>query len=242
MQRFVPGLVLTLLAASAQCDVHDYRVLLLGNSHSSSNSLPTLVEKLLENDGFGVEATVKASRRWNFLAARLDDGISQKVLESKQWTHVILQAQKYSTSGRYTYPTDAAQEWIRRVRAQNAVPILFPEWARYGNMEEGPRIHQLHLGIASREPACVAPVGIAWQLVQESNPEIRLHHADGNHSNRNGAHLTAYVLYQAISGNSANNLPYLEKLNIKPALQKLFRKSAAESFQVSPISSFQSCG
>ena len=120
------------------------------------------------------------------------------------------------------------------MRARAASPILFPEWARRNNNEEGMRIHQLHLAIASREAACVAPVGIAWALVIKLNPDIRLHDRDGNHANRNGAHLTAYVLYQAITGRRADSLPEIEELKIKPEAQELFRSAASRAFELSP--------
>ncbi len=75
----------------------------------------------------------------------------------------------------YLYPTDAAEEWIRRVKAQTARPILFPEWPRLGNYEEGQRIHNLHLSISSRESACVAPIGLAWEESLAFDPGLQLH-------------------------------------------------------------------
>lgn len=223
-----------LLVASTHAEDEDILVLMLGNSHSSESGLPKVLETLLTNDESHSTADVTASRRWKFLSDRLGDGNSQRLLESREWTHVILQAQKYSTSGKYYYPTDAAEEWIRRVRSLSALPILFPEWARKNNNDEGMRIHQLHLAIASREAACVAPVGIAWALVIKVDPEIRLHDSDGNHANRNGAHLTAYVLYQAISGRRADSLPDIDDLKIKPEAQELFRSAASRAFELSP--------
>ena len=131
-----------------------FQLLFIGNSHSSANGLPGLVTTMIETGLPGSIADSELASGFGFLSDRLEDGMTNEFLESRSWTHVVLQAQKYSTSGLYYYPTDAAEEWIRRVRAQDAQPILFPEWPRKGNTEEGLRIHELHLSIASREPAC----------------------------------------------------------------------------------------
>ena len=213
---------------------HDYRVLLIGNSHSSRGRLPEKLEALLEADGANKSAYVKSLGHWGFLADRLDDNVTQKTLESRRWTHVILQAQKYSTSGRYLYPTDAAEEWIRRARKLGANPILFPEWARRDHPEEFSRILRLHQDIASRESACVAPVGIAWDLVNASDPPIKLHASDGNHANQRGALLTAYVLYNSITGQSPAGLPDAEIRGIPAEDQAVLRSAASKAVRVMP--------
>lgn len=220
------------LSCSALAGQDDFRILFIGNSHSSGNDLPDTVARLIQQEYPAAEVLVDNAARWAFLAERLDDNVTQKKLESRPWTHVILQAQKYSSSGRYNYPTDAAEEWIRRVRERDAIPVLFPEWAREGNTEEGARVYGLHMDIASREPACVAPVSFAWQIVHDTHPDLRLHARDGNHSNRNGALLTAYVLYQTITGKPASELPDIAKLKPKTDIQKILRDAASAAHRL----------
>ena len=213
-------------AAESVGEVRDYSVLLIGNSHSSRAGLPDMLEALLEADGANTAADVKALGHWAFLAERLDDNTTQKALDSRNWTHVVLQAQKYSTTGQYFYPTDAAEEWIRRIRDRGAEPILFPEWARREHPEESLRIHRLHLGISSREFACVAPVGLAWEIMRDAHPDIMLYNRDGNHANRRGALLTAYVLYHSITGASPAGLTYLKMRGIPEETQAVLRAAA----------------
>lgn len=203
-----------------------YEILFMGNSHSAYHDLPDLLATLIEAGIPGTAADADLAPGYRFLVDRLNDGVSLEKLDSREWTHVVLQAQKYSTTGRYYYPTDAAEEWIRRVTARNAIPILFPEWPRRGNTEEGPRVHQLHLQIAAREPACVAPIGLAWEQSLARNPSIRLHAADGNHSNSNGALLTAYVLYEVITGHPAARVPYIDELKAGEEVQLKLREVA----------------
>jgi len=234
--------VLCLLAtscttASPSATGADYEILFIGNSHSSSNGLPELVAKLIETGLPGKTAYANDVPRWGFLAERLKDGLTQKTLQNNSWSHVILQGQKYSSSGRYYYPTDAAIEWIRRIKKKNSVPILFPEWARKGNHEEGQRIHKLHLQIAAVESVCVAPVGLAWELMRAVDPSLRMHAADGNHASLNGTLLTAFIFYEVITSQSAANLPYDPHIKVNADNQKKLREAASRTLEIHPACS-----
>jgi hypothetical protein len=207
--------------------VEAYELLFIGNSHSAANGLPDLVATLIETGLPGKTANSAQAPGFGFLSDRLGDGVTQQSLDSRPWTHVILQAQKYSSSGLYDYPTDAAEIWIRLVKERNARPILFPEWPRRGNTEEGFRVHNLHLGIASRESACVAPVGLAWDESIASYPDLNLYAPDGNHSNLLGALLTAYVFYELFTGQPAVDLPYIPEIEVAADSQQRLRDVAS---------------
>lgn len=211
-----------------------YEVLMVGNSHSRANDLPGLVRKLIEHGVPGASVHTELAPGSAFLAERLDLPSNIEALNSRPWTHVILQAQKYSTSGQFTYPTTAAEEWIRRIKARGAMPVMFPEWPRFGNHEEGPRVHQLHVDIASREPACVAPIGLAWEDSLRLNPDIYLHAPDGNHSNLNGALLTAYVLYEVITTLPASELTNQGNLGVDATTQQILRAIASQTVRNNP--------
>lgn len=95
-------------------------------------------------------------------------------------------------------------------------------------------MHLLHMGIAAREQACVAPIGLAWEIMADTNPRIRLHARDGNHANRTGALLTAYVLYAAITGRSIINLPKTQVRGVSEDTQILLRTAAEQAVSLLP--------
>lgn len=171
-----------------------YKVLLIGNSHAIA--LRPILEELLLLGQSDKQVDVQISQGYGFLAERVNDGITEQMLESQPWTHVVLQAQKYSSSGAYTYPTDAAEYWIRGSKQQGATPIMFPEHPRHGNSWEAQTLWDLHSGIASRESACVAPVGLVWDEALLSESGLLLHHPDGNHASELGALLTGLIFYR----------------------------------------------
>jgi hypothetical protein len=104
---------------------------------------------------------------------------------------------------------------------------MFPEWPRRGNLEEGQRVHNLHLQIAGREPACVAPIGLAWDEARARPGSLNLYAADGNHSNLNGALLSAFVLYQSITQHPADGLAYINSIKVPAKTQLALREIAA---------------
>jgi len=161
------------------------------------------------------------------------DAPTMSLLRGQNWSFVILQAQKYSTSGQFEYSTDEAKELVRISRVQHAVPIMFPEWPRR-DIDETQRIFDLHVSIAQSEPACVAPIPQAFDLALARDPTLTLHAADGNHSAPAGAFLAALVLYATITGLSPLDLPALPQYPVSTSLQQTLRGIAAETVQTVP--------
>ncbi len=202
-----------------------YKVLLMGNSHASGLT-PVLAELLaLGQPGKPIDVQMSANR--GFLVELVNDGVSEEVLESEQWTHVILQGQRYSTTGVNTYPTDAAEYWVRGSKLQGATPIMFPEHPQAGNDWEARGLWNLHSAIAARENACVAPVGLAWEYVAFEVPSLVLHLDDGNHASDAGLLLTAMVFYEIITGQQAVTLPDLSTFGIDPGAEQIMKAAVS---------------
>jgi hypothetical protein len=181
----------------------------------------------------GKTVAVETAPGWLFLDERLAHAPSVAMLTGRRWNFVILQAQKYSSSGLFTYSTAEALQLIGMARAAGALPVMFPEWPRLG-VDETQRIYDLHVSIARSAPACVAPIGQAWDRALARYP-IALHDPDGNHSAPAGAFLAALVLYATVTGNSPATLPVLPITDVDPDTQEKLRNIAAETvLAVSP--------
>jgi hypothetical protein len=213
-----------------------YSVLFYGNSHSGP--IPSILIELFDavaNDSLSI---VKNAPGSGYLADRLNDGYSFALLSEQPWTHVVFQAQKYSQSQGAIYPTTAAESWIANAKAINATPILFPEHPQKDNTTEGQMLQTLHAGIAEREPACVAPVGLVWNEALLQKPSFVLHSDDGNHANHAGNVLTALVFYEVISGQFATSLPYIETLDIDKDTQAWMKQVVSSVLASKPACPF----
>jgi hypothetical protein len=211
----------------------DISLLFMGNSHTSFNNLSTLVADMVRAGNPGRTVASVEAPGFLFLDERLHDDASMDLLRGQNWSFVILQAQKYSSSGQFEYSTEEAKELIRISREQHAVPVMFPEWPRRGVVETQ-RIYDLHVSIAQAEPACVAPVGQAWDLALTRDPSLVLHADDGNHSAPPGAFLAALVLYATITGQSPLDVPPMPQYPVDVAMQATLREFAAETVATVP--------
>lgn len=197
-----PGRDVDLADATRPADV---AVLMMGNSHTVGAGLPDQLQASLQAALPGRSVLVVVAPSSAFLDEHLHDDTTLALLGARRWQAVVLQAQKYSSSGQYTYSTAEAEELVRRSRTAGAVPVMFPEWARRG-IDESERIWALHAGIAGREPACVAPIPQAWEHALAEHSRLPLHAGDGNHAAPAGAQLTALVLMATITGVSPATL------------------------------------
>jgi hypothetical protein len=211
----------------------DISLLFMGNSHTSANNLTTMVADMVRAGKPGRTVMSVEAPGFMFLEERLRDAASVALLRRQNWSFVILQAQKYSTSGQFSYSTAEAMELVRISREQRAVPVMFPEWSRR-DIDETARIYDLHASIAQAAPACVAPIGQAWDLALARHPTLLLHAADGNHSAPAGAFLAALMLYATITGQSPLDLPALPQHPVDAPLQQTLRGIAAEAVQTTP--------
>jgi hypothetical protein len=235
----LPGMITytTSLPLADNTNASAYKVLLMGNSHAAS--LRATLQRLLVLGQPAKTIDVQLSPSTGFLVDKVNDGVSERKLESEQWTHVILQAQKYSSTGTLTYPTTAAEYWIRGSKEMGATPIMFPEHPRKDNTWEGQTLWELHSGIAARENTCVAPVGLIWDEVIFRDPSLVLHQPDGNHAAATGLLLTALVFYQIITGESVESLPSLAEFNIDPATEQMMKESVSYLLFVYPPCTYE---
>lgn len=200
------GLAIGASGASTDLDTADVTVLMMGNSHTTVADLPRQLAAVLQAGLPGKRVAVATASASLFLDEHLNHAPTMALLRSRPWTAVVLQAQKYSSSGQFTYSTLEAEQLVQAVRLQRALPVMYPEWPRL-TVPETQRIYDLHVAIAQAQPACVAPIGQAWDLARERHPELRLHASDGNHAEPAGAYLTALMLFAAITGRSPAALP-----------------------------------
>ena len=206
----------------------DITLLMMGNSHTSVNGLPETLATMIRTARPGKTVAGVVAPGGLFLEERVSHAPTLALLRGQRWTFVILQAQKYSTSGQFSYSTTEAEALIRMSRLQGAVPVMFPEWPRRG-VAETDRIYDLHLSIAAKEPACVAPIGQAWDRALARHPSLVLHDADGNHSAPAGAYLTALILYATVTGNAPLDVPDLPIGGVDSATQTQLRAIASET-------------
>jgi hypothetical protein len=211
----------------------DINVLFMGNSHTILHDVPGTVGAMLR--AALPTRTVATVRQLDslLLNERGDHEPSLAMLRSQRWHFVVLQAQDYSSSGLFVYPTTGAEKLVRLARAQGAVPILFAEWPRRG-LAETPRIVATYAAVAAKEPACLPPIPQSFDKALARHPQLQLHAEDGNHAAPAGAYLAALSLFATIANKSPAELPTLALAAVDAATQQSLREVAQETLREEP--------
>jgi hypothetical protein len=143
------------------------------------------------------------------------NGIAQPLVNSGQFTHVVLQGQ--SMEAVYPDPpfTSMAEQWGQLITAAGARPTLFVTWARaagdavydpsgawFINPDE--MQDRITFGYADVERhvrgSILSCVGEAFRTALRDYPRIGLHQADNSHPTVAGTYLAASTFYVALTG------------------------------------------
>jgi len=91
----------------------------------------------------------------------------------------------------------------------------YPPFCTYEGMQQ--RLVESYTEMAENNNSLLAPVGLAWQSLRETNPEINLYNPDGSHPSIEGSYLAACVFYSIIFNDTPNNTFVPFGLNLSTA-------------------------
>ncbi|WP_372771081.1 hypothetical protein [Pseudoalteromonas sp.] len=202
-----------------------YRIAITGNSHVSG--LGGVVSSIIKQ--MSDEKTAESQMIGHgFLDVSFKSTSSLEALANDNWSHIILQGQKYSQSRTTNYSTTGAQRWIARAKDAGVTPILFPEHPQRGDDTEAKYVYGLHQVITAQQASCIAPVGLVWDRVLQLMPQIELHATDGNHASALGKYLTALVFAEVITGLRIDSVTLDPVSGLLPDEQLLMAQAVSE--------------
>ena len=177
------------------------RILMLGNSFTYYNDMPSMLAELLDAQ------VVPRTRGGAYLAEQLDPVMdlgagTVAALENEAWDYVILQEQ----SNAAITANEAFQSSVSRLcemaRHAGAVPVLYATWAyqkgshwldeiglSYEEMAQG--LYDAYHQAAEKYGAAVADVGRRFLELSETQ---NLYAEDGMHPNETGSRIAAEII------------------------------------------------
>lgn len=175
------------------------RVLFIGNSYTYVNDLPWLTQQLAqsakETRTLETEMVVVAGAT---LKTHWKGGKALRLLKAKRWNYVVLQEQS-------TLPITNPKEMYKyaslfdaKIKRVNSQTVFYLTWAKQNQPETQQILTDSYMTIAKELKAKVAPVGIAWQKVQQANPKLNLYNPDQSHPSPIGSYVAACVFYTTI--------------------------------------------
>jgi hypothetical protein len=192
--------------ALARSERTGLRVLFVGNSLTAGNSMPALVHELAAGDDGArpIFAVQYAAGNWTLRHASEDDGL-RELLNEVRWDVVVLQENSRLASFSPEYLEDmypSARALDRSIRSVRARTVLFMTWGFRGGGFEAMQAHLAwsYSKLAAELDAALAPVGLAWAVALERDPDLELWTGDGRHPSPSGSYLAACVFYALLSG------------------------------------------
>ncbi|WP_155121551.1 SGNH/GDSL hydrolase family protein [Bryobacter aggregatus] len=187
------------------------RVLFLGNSYTYVNSLPDMV-MALANSTPGRKIEAKSVTRGGSTLAELwslTNGL--EVLRSGTWDEVVLQDQStlginYANGKWIVNQPGGLLRWSRfwntEIQRKGASPVLYLTWARKAYPEFQTALNYAYSEAARELNATIAPAGLAWKRIRETQPQFELFDPDGSHPSPTGTYLTACVFLETLVNRS----------------------------------------
>jgi hypothetical protein len=202
------------------------RILFIGNSLSTANDLPGLVERIARAAGDLFECTSVAFPDHG-LEEHWSRGDAQRAIRKGGWTFVVLQQgpsalpESRVLLRQYGRRFDAE---VRRAGARTAFYMVWPSTARRGDFDAV----SMSYSIAAKDVgALLLPAGDAWRAAWRRESTFGLYARDGFHPSLLGSYLAALVVYQGLSGKAAPTLPTI--ISMPPAMMTLLHEAAAET-------------
>ena len=197
------------LAAQQQPARPNLRVLFIGNSYTFTNNLGDVVGGIAasQKDGPTITPTIVA-RGGAHLDWHLKNGPAMSLLQAGGWDYVVLQ--EFSTLGGEIGKPEVGdpepfyanvRQWVPKIRAAGAKPVLLMTWARRGAKEsEAKKLFGAYEFIGRELDVMVAPAGPAWAEAHRRLRTLDLHIYDESHPTEAGSYLTAMVIYTTLTG------------------------------------------
>ncbi len=231
-------------------------VLFIGNSFTHMNNMPKMFEQLARSKGKTVFAdTIAVSG--STLKAHSERNSTYRKLKTKNWDYVFVQgfSQEFArdTAEIELNSIPYAQQLIDSVlKYSNCANVMFymtwgyengipddPKNDSYSKMQE--RISNGYFLLSDTLGYPIAPVGMVWKSIRESNPEIDLYFTDRYHPNLLGSYTAACTFFASIFKESpvGGIVPKRVDQLLAPSIQLAAEKVVLSNFELYKLNQVQ---
>ena len=190
----------------------DLRVLFIGNSLTSFNDLPQMVEAIAEAGGKGRIRTHSVTANNFSLEDHWNGGPARDTIGRGRWDWVVLQQGPSSVEVNRDSLRLLTRMFADDITAAHALPALFSAWPAESRRVDFPRAIESYELAAADVSGLLLPVARGWQEVWTRDATVRLY-ADGLHPSVEGAYVSALIIYATLLKTSPVGLPRTLRLN-----------------------------
>jgi PKD repeat protein len=234
MKKSILILLLFCLSIGTLVAQNTLSVLFIGNSYTSYNNLPQLVQSLSTSAGktLNIDSSIPGGY---LMSSHLNDATTFAKISQGNWDYVVLQEQSqiptidfYRDNDMYPAMTDLKalieqynpcakiityMTWGRRYGGQQCDPsgtYCSPVFANFNQMQNS--LTSAYLEISEQLNVQCAPVGVVWQNILNNSTNV-LHSGDNSHPNIDGSYVAACTIFSSIWKQGASGLSYTAGLS-----------------------------
>jgi PKD repeat protein len=234
MKKLLIAVTVTLGLSFVSISQDTLNVLFIGNSYTSFNNLPLLVQNL--STSAGKTLNIDSNMPGGYLiSSHLNDATTLSKISQGNWDYVILQEQSliptidyYRYNDMYPAMTDLKSvieqynpcakvitymTWGRRFGGQHCDPsgtYCSPVFANFNHMQDS--LTSAYLEISEQLNIQCAPVGVTWQNILNDTTLV-LHSGDNSHPNIDGSYVAALSIFSSIWKLGTSGLTYTAGLS-----------------------------
>ncbi len=186
------------------------RILFVGNSYTSVNNLPAMIQRLAAAGKDCKPVEFKAVTPGGCAFQRHFDEEkfgTRKAIAEGQWDFIVLQEQSQMP---FLYP-DATLDYGKKlgalVKEQKARSLLYLTWARENQPENQAKLNDTYTKLGQAIGAPIVPVGPSWEKARAARSDLLLYSKDKSHPSPAGTYLAACVFHAVLHGKSPAGLP-----------------------------------
>ena len=206
------------------------RVLFIGNSLTTTNDVPGLVEALSIADGERILCRTVAFGGYS-LEDHWNRGDARRTIAEGGWTTVVLQQGPSSLPESRVLLVDYARRFANEARRVGAATALYMVWPSADRQTDFDGVKTSYSAAAQAVGGVLLPAGEAWRAAWKWNAELAFYGPDRFHPTPLGSYLAALVIYQRLSGRtevrtrpalkSREGLPIASPVELDAQLQRI---------------------
>lgn len=209
-----PRVALTVFAIAAvlSCDARTpiagtaQRVLFIGNSLTTVNDVPGLVEALSVAAGNRMDCRTVAFDGYS-LEDHWNRGDARRTIAQGGWSTIVLQQGPSSLPESRVLLVEYTRRFSAEARQIGARTALYMVWPSADRLSDFEGVKASYAAAAREVGGIFLPVGEAWRAGWRWNARLELYGPDRFHPTPLGSYLAALVIYQKLSGKSPIGMP-----------------------------------
>lgn len=187
-----------------------YKILFIGNSFTFYNSgVDYHLQKMLDADKSTDSTTYiiqKIAVSSYTLQDHYNDSLTIRKIRSNKWNKIVLQEQSTRPMTNRDLFLQYATLLDAKIKKDSASTVLYMTWPEKATAGDINSLSSAYLYVGQQIHAPVVPVGLVWEYVVNTYPQLNLYYTDDKHPGLPGTFLIACTFYYSLfNKNSAVN-------------------------------------